>query len=103
MKSTIALLALLIVSPAAYASKECEFIGDIARGTMALRQAGAEMPFMHESAGAIENRNVRRVAQDLVLEAFETPRFSSGHAGSRAGVDFGNKVFSECIRGKRRL
>lgn len=96
-------MALLVMALPGYAIAEeakgwrelCSETGDLARKIMTARQGGFSMDSMFALVGDSE------MGQDIVISAYETPRYSTAKMQDRAVSEFANQTQLQCIKSIR--
>jgi len=87
-------MALFISIPTVHAEdwrEKCETLGNIAETLMEVRQQGVPMSnLMNEFRGV-------KLMEELVIEAYKTPRYSTPRIQKRVVQDFKNEVYMECV------
>ena len=94
IKATMAAAALW-VTPVFAQEDPCIILGELAATIMELRQGGANM-------GDVISLSDNELARMLVIEAYDTPRFSTEGYKQQAIADFANGVMVVCYRELRR-
>jgi len=74
-------------------SEKCELNSDLAKDVMTLRQSGFAMSKLMES-------NKSELMSQMVIEAYDKPRFQTEAAKKREVEDFRDKWFSMCLKSK---
>lgn len=109
MSKIITAALLCIALPAAAqgvdpdASDFCETLHGLSKAVMTARQAGSDMPdLMRMSAKLGHNADdsdlSRALAQQIIIEAFEVPRFDSETDQQREVTDFANDRYLLCVK-----
>lgn len=93
--STVGLLGLTAQTAQADEPKICESYSALATAIMGARQSGTSM----RKAWEIADGN--KLAEALVIGAYDLPRYQSTRYQKRAITEFANAVFSVCIKAVR--
>ena len=87
------ILAIALAAPFAYADQsKCQKIGQLSSKIMESRQRGAPMSDLMQIAGDSE------LMQQIVIDAYETPRFSSDKYQENAIKDFRSEWELACYK-----
>ena len=95
MLRPLTLALALVANPLTAETDLCKSLGDLAETVMSLRQQGTEMSSMM----AISEEPFVR---EMILIAYDQPRFSSAEYQERATRDFRNEVEAGCYEATRR-
>lgn len=88
-------LALALATTAQADQKICTDLSELAEKYMTLRQQGVPMSDVMETAGD------SRIIQGIVIDAYDSPRYSTERTKTRQRQDFRNDVYLECIKAFR--
>lgn len=88
-------IATLLVSGSAFAGA-CEDRADLAREVMASRQAG--VPIADVIRLAKESNAYTKATRDLILRAYEAPRYQTEEHQQREITEFENAAYVACAR-----
>lgn len=97
------LAACSLSSAGAHPAKEpgqvelCEAMSEMAGKIMTARQRGVPMSTL-ATLPQSDSEEVRNLRKELLIAAFESPRYSSEDYQEKAVVDFKNGVFLECFK-----
>lgn len=94
-KQIIAAIIITAISTPALAEtwqEKCEVIGELAHVIMKTRQDGASMP------SAMKTANGYKLAELMVSEAYDEPRYGSEEYKANATNDFRDKWYSDCYK-----
>ncbi len=98
MRFAIAALAAALASPVcADDIATCKHAAGLAGMIMDARQKGASVKDVIEPVLAATPEGSRRLMKQIVLLAFEQPRFSSPDNQARAVTDYENTTFISCM------
>ena len=98
MLKTLAFVAALLPTP--ILADPCSELGRLAAGVMELRQNGTPVNELIELFSKPEvPRGSRIIMRQLILLAYDTPRFSTARIKSEAAADFANKFMIACYKG----
>lgn len=78
----------------------CESISEIALKVMASRQAGEAAPDVLRSLDQGDSQDISPIFTDLVVAAYNEPRFNTDENKANAVGDFGNGAWAECMNAK---
>ncbi|WP_113155911.1 hypothetical protein [Nitratireductor sp. OM-1] len=101
---TAALVSLAAPSYAQSSNDEtdkCYAIGHLAKGLMKARQAGVPIGKTMEIARSSTDAAVTRLAEEMVIMAYDRPRYSTDSAQERAVSDFINDAQLMCYKVSR--
>lgn len=73
----------------------CEVIAEKAKSIMEVRQVGAPM---QEVMDAVKDSAIKSLYFELVIQAYERPRYQSDEFRRRAVVDFQNEWYLSCVK-----
>ena len=73
----------------------CDELNNLARSVMNARQAGMEMRQLIE---VVRGNEASEVAIEIIIRAYEMPRFSVEKNKQNAIKDFQNEIYLQCIR-----
>lgn len=98
--SSAALMALAagLVPGTAFATSMCDQLGDLAKAIMSSRQSGVPMQEVMRIANKGKDDELARAVREMIVAAYEKPRFSSESNRDGAKVDFQNEVYLACIK-----
>ena len=98
MKNLI-IAAALTLSLTAFAEEAeldvCDELNNLARSVMNARQSGMEMRQLIE---VVRGNEASEIAIEIIIRAYETPRFSVEKNKQNAIKDFQNEIYLQCIR-----
>lgn len=99
-----ALLVLIAVTLPVFSGADepatgCEVISRLAKSIMQARQSGVSMSEMMGIAARDED--FKALAEALVIDAYDSPRYSTDGMKQRSIEDFENNVFLQCIKATR--
>lgn len=98
MKNALLILALLATPVLADDSLEiCAEIGKLSETIMEKRQAGVSMAEMM----AVAKGEAKELAQTLVIDAYDQPRYQTPDVQRRTIGDFRDKWYLVCVKGVR--
>lgn len=102
MKNLI-IAAMLFVPTIAFseeqpASKEivCNSLGALAKVVMENRQMGVPLSKMLEVPAKMQEESLANITTAIILEAYDSPKFSGKQYQQEAAEEFSNKVVLEC-------
>jgi len=91
-------VSITMASTSAYANMEiCKTLGESAEVTMKARQVGVAMSQALASIPANLNGDGRRLLENIVVEAYKVPRFSTAEMQYRATQDYRNRIELACF------
>jgi hypothetical protein len=90
----------LFISSTAYASDICANLSTMATSIMEARQMGLPINTLLQAVetGAEGDATMLEISTTLVLEAYETPKYSTEPMKEEAATEFGNKMYIECAK-----
>ena len=98
MKNLI-IAAALTLSFTAFAEEPqtdvCDELNNLARSVMNARQSGMEMRQLIE---VVRGNEASEVAIEIIIRAYEKPRYSVEKNKQNAIKDFQNEIYLQCIR-----
>ena len=98
MKKLI-LAAALTLSFTAFAEESeldlCDELNNLARSVMNARQSGMEM---RQLIQIVKENDAGELAIEIIIRAYEKPRFSVEKNKQNAIKDFQNEIYLQCIR-----
>ena len=106
MKRWAMVAALVLAAGTAWAAavddetkmKNCASWGSIAEGVMTARHNGTPMQNLMEKMA--DTPEVNRITRAIIIEAYESPRFTSPEYASRSVENFRDRWYLICIKGK---
>lgn len=82
----------------------CENIGGMSWSLMGLRQAGVPMSKVMKGMEGVEKRHAENeLVRYIIIEAYQSPAYSSKKAQERAQNDFRNKQELHCYENVRKF
>lgn len=101
---TLTAALLLTAAPVAAAPERddiCQSVGELAQTLMAARQSGVPMSKVMAVAKG-DDEKAASLLRELVLLAYEKPRFSTAAYRTRAAVDFRDEVELSCWKAQKK-
>ncbi len=96
------LLALTVLTPQiSYAfswQENCKAMEGIGSSIMKARQSGTPMSKSIEIADKAGDPALKKLIESLVIEAYDSPRYSTAGMQGRAQEDFANSVYLRCAK-----
>ena len=96
MKNIILASAVLVSSFGVYAVDRCEVISSLAESTMVMRQSGVPASEAYK-ASADTPEAVRRLFQEMVMQAYSRPAWNSDGAQRKEISEFSSEWFLVCL------
>lgn len=78
--------------------EKCKSVAGVAELIMQGRQAGIEMEALITIVQTGEDANANKVIKLMIIEAYDSPRYSTPEYIRRAMIDFKNKWFLFCYK-----
>jgi hypothetical protein len=75
----------------------CNSVGALSESIMSGRQHGVSMSKMMDSA----NPEIRKLVEEIIIEAYDSPRYSTDAAQIRSIEEFRNEVYLQCAKSTR--
>lgn len=104
MKAFVFFLIFLIISSPVYADKShkaCNTFQELSEHVMTARQYGAPMAKTMETMQQIEDTDIYNISKQIIITAYESPRFSNENSKEKIIVEFQNLVYLECVKAFR--
>lgn len=96
MRSGVIILPFLLLPAWAGAEVSCETISSLAQATMEARQKGVLASDLIKKTESSRNPDMKEMARQLVITAYERPRHYSRSMQERAATDFANEAWVLC-------
>ncbi|WP_113155910.1 hypothetical protein [Nitratireductor sp. OM-1] len=97
----VALAAPSYAQSSNYEAMDCDAIGDLAKGIMLGRQTGLPLGKAMELVRDSDIEAVTRMAEDMVIMAYDSPRYNSTSGQERAVEEFRNIFELACYKANR--
>jgi hypothetical protein len=78
--------------------KNCKSLEKFARSIMKARQSDIPMSKVYESIKSEDNPQLEQALQQMVVDVYSLPSFSSQQMKEKMINDYGNQAFLECIK-----
>lgn len=103
MRKIFVMGAALLAASATYAfndkhDKFCQSVASLSKSIMEARQNGADVTKAMNVFKDEEKPATRKMMQELVISAYEKPRYSISSNKVQAALDFKNETYIACIR-----
>ena len=102
MKKTILTAVIVMTASITYASDDiCGKYSELAESIMSARQTGVPAVKLIETQMDNENAAFFNLYKNLVIEAYEYPRYSFKDLQQESINDFKNDIYIECLKANR--
>jgi len=99
---TILTAVIIMTASMTYASDDiCGKYSELSESIMSARQAGVPAVKMIETQIETDNVAFFNLYKELVIEAYEWPRYSFEDLQQESINDFKNKIYIECLKANR--
>lgn len=96
MKTITLITALLLAGPVA--ADGCATLGETSATIMDTRQSGAPMSSLMQAANDLPDADLGQLMRDVIVAAYEVPRYSSAGMKKQAVQEFQNRIERECYQ-----
>jgi len=100
MKKLILITTLLLsfnINAQATKMDYCNNLASVAESTMTTRQSGVSLSNQLAILEGID-KDIKKIFQAIILEAYETPQFSGEKYRKRAVVNFQDSILLRCLK-----